>query len=1112
MLSHLSTRASKSINTLTTDLFFALLRGLDDKLSNKILRIRDLKKIEAEESDNLRKLEISEEATALKNSLPVFSFVLFSDPNKGHGIKNVDLDSVKYLHIDIDKIGIDKVNEIKEFFKTVSGCLFAAVSPSGDGLKLSLRIKGLTAENYENTFNTFGEWCQAKFGVSIDYACSNINRLMYYTYDPDLVFSDADDYFDLIQVGEKQKIYLGTQKTKKAAVGDEIQKNNVLSASRKKQIYRIFENITNIESEEDIYNCLEKVFPLLDFEPNRDNSGRNNRLFFGVVLPAVKKNLNQKALEFCINKYFKTHYPELFESLWLQKKFCLNENIKYAAIKYTPQNVFYPTESLSFEYDHNLDVVKYLGEKQDELARLITQNEKVFLKAPTGAGKTRFILDFCMAELTRLKKQTGPAKHILITVPNVITAHNLYNDLIKRYPKNTECVALFAGGSDGKNETCDFRFGESSLIICVVDKIYDIIEDSKRILGFRHDKKTSELFINDLFHFAVIDEAHKMENDSSFRPVIANLSPFFLKGMPTIFITATPTTAFLKMCKTFNYTTICVNAEDRQKYVINTHKSTSSKKIAEAIYAEYKKGKKCVARMGSKHTITLVNKHLKEKDPLLNILILRSEDKLDDDILEFSKTGKLKADILLCTKLLEDGFSIIDKTDFAFFYHVSKVEIPDVNAIKQMAARARFPKLISLNVFSRFTGKCDDRDLSLDDIFTDELKQTAAVAQILSLNKLLVNIDSYKIKNSTVSKIASSRFDNNGLINFFLILHRTTQQKDASDFSKGFFIKKLENIFDEKVTKYDKTEKDEDEEKEDKLSVNILKIESLELMGQTAEAFKNNLDLFYSVYAYYSTSKRLKNVFVPFEITHNAGKRKSCEVLKDEIKKLGLKEETLKDPCTLKLVTTYNTLFTDTTNHIEKMDFVKYLAEQNGALQKLIKTRTVLLSRENKIFFKNAPEYVDLITDLVTLQIIAEYIEKEKEFNIEFFINYLKTQFNLPTSVNQCNNYIKNLFNIAYKSEHKKYRKEKEKPLNYRINCVLKDKEDFFEEFAIPERIKQDLYPQIEPNEIIKDTIKGLKDRIKGTRVDNFSKDNLLSLYNSIYENVSTTNFLSYAS
>ena len=110
------------------------------------------------------------------------------------------------------------------------------------------------------------------------------------------------------------------------------------------------------------------------------------------------------------------------------------------------------------------------------------------------------------------------------------------------------------------------------------------------------------------------------------------------------------------------------------------------------------------------------------------------------------------------------------------------------------------------------------------------------------------------------------------------MLRRTTLKKDILDFDKGYFIKKLENIFDEKVTKYDKTEKDENEEKEDKLNMNILKNNSLELLEQTAEAFKNNLDLFYTVYAYYSTSKRLKNVFVPIEITHNAGKKKTCEV------------------------------------------------------------------------------------------------------------------------------------------------------------------------------------------------------------------------------------------
>ena len=104
------------------------------------------------------------------------------------------------IAIDIDKLG--DVTEALNQFKNDPSVIFAFLSPSGDGLKVGYFIDEVINDGcgYKKTIQRLFKFIGTKFpGIFhyLDRACSNINRVVYVSYDPDIYVNYAAKPLDL---------------------------------------------------------------------------------------------------------------------------------------------------------------------------------------------------------------------------------------------------------------------------------------------------------------------------------------------------------------------------------------------------------------------------------------------------------------------------------------------------------------------------------------------------------------------------------------------------------------------------------------------------------------------------------------------------------------------------------------------------------------------------------------------------------------------------------------------------------------------------------------------------------------------------------------------------
>jgi hypothetical protein len=86
------------------------------------------------------------------------------------------------LQIDLDKLGAS-LSAVRETVRQDPHVTFGFVSPSGDGLKLGLRIDG---ERHAESFAAAQAYFQVHYGLPIDAAVKDRLRLCFVSHDPDL--------------------------------------------------------------------------------------------------------------------------------------------------------------------------------------------------------------------------------------------------------------------------------------------------------------------------------------------------------------------------------------------------------------------------------------------------------------------------------------------------------------------------------------------------------------------------------------------------------------------------------------------------------------------------------------------------------------------------------------------------------------------------------------------------------------------------------------------------------------------------------------------------------------------------------------------------------------
>ncbi|HAC21062.1 MAG TPA: hypothetical protein DCF91_03040, partial [Porphyromonadaceae bacterium] len=99
-----------------------------------------------------------------------------------------ELSSLKVF--DFDHISSDKMDAVFEKAKQVPGVVLVAVSPSGEGIKIFMRVNA-TLEMHDDMFRYLAAELEKTLGIEVDQSGKDINRLCYLP-SPDGLFYNPD--------------------------------------------------------------------------------------------------------------------------------------------------------------------------------------------------------------------------------------------------------------------------------------------------------------------------------------------------------------------------------------------------------------------------------------------------------------------------------------------------------------------------------------------------------------------------------------------------------------------------------------------------------------------------------------------------------------------------------------------------------------------------------------------------------------------------------------------------------------------------------------------------------------------------------------------------------
>jgi len=121
-----------------------------------------------------------------------------------------------YITADLDHI--PDVPGLMKLLKDDPFICFCFVSPSGDGIKVGIRTRGIkTDADHKIFFKAVEKYFFEVYGIKIDPACKDISRLTFTSYDPDVFINSNAKYFDIkdwTPKAEAEPIYKSNNQSK----------------------------------------------------------------------------------------------------------------------------------------------------------------------------------------------------------------------------------------------------------------------------------------------------------------------------------------------------------------------------------------------------------------------------------------------------------------------------------------------------------------------------------------------------------------------------------------------------------------------------------------------------------------------------------------------------------------------------------------------------------------------------------------------------------------------------------------------------------------------------------------------------------------------------------
>ena len=426
------------------------------------------------------------------------------------------------MYFDVDHISKDDCDALKGELSLVEGVAFVFETTSGQGLRIATLVEGITESNYDDFYCKAMKYFNAYFGIVCDRACGNPGRKSFISYDPDPYVNYDCGFFN--NTINASNISLDSIVSAKKKTNN---KNKSKTEGKIKLEYlHKAQQFKNVNTVLDATSFVLFVLKDVDFRIT-DGSGRHETLFYHVILTGLRLGIPPQILEKGIWEGVGSYGTEA--KRWLIGKH-LKTMINNCYDNYCDDIVSINESSngFKFEYTHTLEADTYLEERKEELTKILDDSDKILLKAPTGAGKSTFISNYCIERLKQAFEESADCDsegggHVIIFQPNVFPTKRAYHELKgdTRIPKWIRDRIILVTG-DNPISKAEISLHQPCLILAVIDQFDNVVKTLAERSPLEYKAKTDAELLTNLFNYVVIDEMHKIESDSSFRENMVN--------------------------------------------------------------------------------------------------------------------------------------------------------------------------------------------------------------------------------------------------------------------------------------------------------------------------------------------------------------------------------------------------------------------------------------------------------------------------------------------------------------------------------------------------------------------------------------------------------------
>jgi hypothetical protein len=157
----------------------------------------------------------------LKKALPAFA--VSGSSRAGRSAADL-LNHSGLLQVDIDKIGVFKAFGLKDKLAADPHVFAAFISPSGDGIKLLVRIPA-DASRHRASFHAAESYFKERYQLTIDASCKDVMRLCFFSHDEELVLNPGAvelEVAETFQQGAKSAATAETENKSKSSSGAKV--------------------------------------------------------------------------------------------------------------------------------------------------------------------------------------------------------------------------------------------------------------------------------------------------------------------------------------------------------------------------------------------------------------------------------------------------------------------------------------------------------------------------------------------------------------------------------------------------------------------------------------------------------------------------------------------------------------------------------------------------------------------------------------------------------------------------------------------------------------------------------------------------------------------------